>query len=70
MKRVLIGGYLLVMVCFAIYGSLWGQYAYKGFANNLGRSLVWPVMIVPGLGQALGALLLVGFVLFVTMKKE
>lgn len=42
-----------------IYLNIWGQYAYKGFAYNLGRGLFWPLFAFPVFGQIVGGLVLV-----------
>ncbi|WP_454690554.1 hypothetical protein [Achromobacter aloeverae] len=50
--------YGVIWVLFALYGWLFGEYSYKGFAYNLGRGLVWPVSIFPSLGPILGGIIL------------
>lgn len=70
MGRVVIGVYVLLIFIFAIYGNWWGDYAYKGFAYNLGRSLVWPTILFPGMGKAIGGLLIVFFVGLLLLKRN
>ena len=62
MIRAVVGIYVALIFVFAIYGSLWGDYAYKSFAYNFGRSLFWPGIIFPDLGKALGAVVVLGVV--------
>lgn len=62
MIRAVVGIYVVLIFVFAIYGNVWGDFAYKGFAYNLGRSLFWPGIIFPSLGKALGVLVLLAVV--------
>jgi hypothetical protein len=62
MKKILILFYVVMIIGFAIYGANWGDYAYKGFFYNLGRSLIWPAIIFPSIGQAIGTMLILGLV--------
>lgn len=62
MIRAVVGIYVVLIFVFAIYGNVWGDFAYKGFAYNLGRSLFWPGIIFPSLGKALGAVVLLAVV--------
>ncbi|MDO9178709.1 MAG: hypothetical protein Q7U16_10430 [Agitococcus sp.] len=66
-KPILISVYVAIAVLTGIYGSIWGQYDYKGFAYNLGRGLIWPAVMFPSLGKAIGLLIIIGFIAFVTM---
>ena len=36
--------YLLIALLVGVYMGLWGLYAYKGFAYNMGRALAWPLL--------------------------
>jgi len=67
--KYLIGLYTLAIVPFALYGAFWGEYAYKGFAYNLGRSVLWPTIVFPVLGQILGAIVLVGVLIFILSRR-
>ena len=70
MKNFLILFYVVMIVGFAIYGANWGDYSYKGFAYNLGRSLLWPVIIFPSIGKAIGTMLILGFVGYVSFFRN
>ena len=70
MGRVIVGVYVVLIFVFAIYGNWWGDNAYRGFAYNLGGALFWPAILIPGLGKVIGVFLLLGFILFVSMKKR
>lgn len=70
MARILLGVYVALIFVFALYGNWWGDYAYKGFAYNLGRSLFWPAIIFPSVGKALGVLVLLGFIGALSMGKK
>ena len=45
MGRIAIVIYVLLIFAFAIYGNWWGDFAYKGFAFNFGRALIWPALM-------------------------
>ncbi len=70
MGRVLITIYALLVIAFAIYGNWWGDFAYRGFAHNLGRALIWPTIIFPGLGKIVGAILIIGIVGLFALKRK
>lgn len=70
MGRVVLSVYVLLIFVFAIYGNWWGAYAYKGFFYNLGRALFWPVILLPGLGKAVGVLVLLGFIGYLTFGRK
>ncbi|MGF6727768.1 putative membrane-bound spermidine synthase [Paraburkholderia sp. GAS41] len=40
-----------------------GATHYKSFAYNLGRGLIWPVVMIPALGKIIGAIVLVAVVI-------
>lgn len=65
LKQKLIYGYLVIAVLFALYGWLFGDTSHKSFAANLGRGIVWPVLIFPSLGVIIGGAVLVVVFLFV-----
>lgn len=69
-KPLLITAYLVIAVLSAIYGSLWGAYDYKGFAYNLGRGLVWPVIMFPSLGKLISLLVIIGLLTLVTVFRK
>ena len=70
MGRIVLGVYVLMIFVFAIYGNWWGDYAYKGFFFNFGRSLIWPLTMLPGLGKAVGLLVFLGFIGFLTFGRK
>jgi hypothetical protein len=57
-KSTIFSIYILLAVGTAVYGSIWGDFNYKGVAYNIGRALVWPFIWFPTLGR-----LLVGYFL-------
>lgn len=69
MRSKFIGVYAAIALIFAIYGNWWGDYAYKGFLYNAGRALVWPVQVIPGLGELLGVILTLAIVGFILLRK-
>lgn len=58
-KSLLIGCYVVIALMVGIYGDIWGTYAYKGFAYNLGRGFFWPVLLVPSLGHVIAAVIII-----------
>lgn len=56
--KYLVGIYVATVLIAAICFDIWGQYAYKGFFYNLGRAFVWPAIVFPSVGAALGGLVL------------
>ena len=57
-KEALISFYVLIAILVCTYGTFFGDYAHKGVAYNLGRSLIWPAVIFPSLGHAIGGVLM------------
>ena len=51
--------YLAIAVLYALF---WGL-EYKPFEYNLGRGLVWPILLFPSLGKVISALLTLVIVL-------
>jgi hypothetical protein len=70
MKNFLILFYVAMIVVFSIYGANWGDYAYKGFFYNLGMALVWPAIIFPSIGKAIGTIVILGLVGYFTFFKN
>lgn len=71
LKQLLISGYAVIAVLFALYGMTFGAEAYKGFAWNLGKAVVWPVVIFPSLGKLIGGIvwiLVIGAILVFARK--
>lgn len=70
--RYLVGLYGTTVLIAAIYFGIWGDYAYKGFFNNLGRAVVWPAIAFPSFGSLLTGLIWVvvigGLLLFARSK--
>lgn len=61
-KAKVLAAYFAIALVFAIYMSIWGASAYKGFFYNLGMGIVWPVVMFPGLGKLIGAVILLGVI--------
>lgn len=68
--KYLVGFYTLLIIPFAVYGTFWGEYAYKGFAYNLGRSVIWPAILFPIIGKILGAIVLVALIFSLTARRS
>lgn len=68
LKQKLIISYIGFGFIFAIYSWMFGDTAHKSFMFNLGQGLVWPAVMFPVIGQAIGGILLVLFVAFLTLS--
>lgn len=66
-KALLIGLYVVLAILTGIYGSIWGDYDYKGLMYNLGRGAVWPVVWFPSFGKVVTGVLIFGFVAYITL---
>ncbi|MCC4610015.1 hypothetical protein [Xanthomonas cannabis] len=70
--KYLVGLYGASIFIAAICFANWGQYAYKGFAYNLGRAFVWPAVVFPSFGGLLSGLIwivvIVGLLLLVRRR--
>lgn len=66
-KNKIINTYFVVGLLFALYGWLFGSTSYKSFAYNLGRGLVWPLMIFPELGKAIGGIIILVVIIAITL---
>jgi len=62
--------YFIIAIIFAFYGNWWGDDAYRGFAYNLGKSIVWPAIVFPSLGKILGGVVLLGVLGLVLASKR
>lgn len=64
--------YAVIAVLFWIYLSIWSADSGRGWAFNLGSAVVWPAVIFPSLGAAIGGIVIVavviGVLLFVKNK--
>lgn len=64
-KYIVLIGYALIGLGHAIYSHFFGELSYKGFGYQLGQGLVWPLVVFPGLGKIVGALLVTAMVAFI-----
>lgn len=62
--------YVALIGVFALYGTWFGDNAYRGFGYNLGRALVWPTILFPSIGAAIGGLVIVAFVGWLTFFRK
>ena len=67
-KQKIIAAYLVIALCFAAYGALFGSHASRGFFYNLGMGVVWPAIIFPSLGWIVGGIIIVIFVALVSFS--
>lgn len=71
-SHIIITAYVVIAILFGIYGSLFGDYDYRGFMYNMGRGLVWPAIIFPSLGKLIGGIILLAVItaLLIFGKKQ
>lgn len=62
--------YITLAIGTAIYGSIWGDYSYKGAAYNIGRGLVWPCIWFPTLGTIVGGLITVVVIGYLVLRSR
>ena len=65
-KHILIGAYVLIAVCVAVYKTYF-THSIDGFAYNLGAGMMWPFLLFPALGKILGVIIIVGIIAAVTI---
>lgn len=68
--KTLLWIYAALIVVFALYGTWWGDYAFRGFAYNLGRAFIWPSILFPSLGKLLGGIVLLAVIAALTLRKK
>lgn len=61
--------YFVIALLFAIYGSIWGAESYKGFAYNLGMSVIWPAILFPVIGKIVGGIIFLIFIAFLVFSR-
>jgi hypothetical protein len=70
--KVFVRIYAVIAVASWIYLSIWGASSGRGWAFNLGSAVVWPAVIFPSVGKAIGGIVIVAVVvgvLFFAKKK-
>lgn len=71
-KGTIASVYVFLGLVTTIYGSIWGDYSYKGFAYNLGAGLVWPCVWFPTLGKIVGGiitLIVIGYIVLAANRR-
>ena len=68
--KALVWIYVALILVFTLYGGLWGDMAHQGFAYNFGRALFWPVILFPSVGKAIGAVVLLGVIGWLTFFRQ
>jgi len=59
LKKKLIAGYAVMGLAVLLYH--WTFVPGAGFAIALGKGLVWPAVLVPGVGAFIGGIILIAF---------
>ena len=57
-KQKIIAIYAVVGLMFGLQQWLWGDMAYKGLMYNMGRGLVWPVLMFPAFGSVVAGIII------------
>lgn len=60
--RVLIVGYFLIGLLYAVYAHFWGPDPFRTFAFHVGQGLLWPVAFFPGLGKVIAGIVIVAVI--------
>lgn len=68
--QFLVGLYLVIGLGMAIHGAYFGDETFRGLAWHLGRGLVWPGVMFPSFGKAVGGTLMVAIILAVLGLKK
>ena len=58
-KKMMITIYLVIGLLFGLQQWIWGEMAYRGLMFNLGRGLVWPMLMFPAFGQIVAGIIIV-----------
>ena len=62
LKHKLILAYVVIAALYAIYEHFFGPHAGLSWGRCIGHGLVWPAVLIPGLGALIGGVLIVAFV--------
>lgn len=69
LKSFMILGYFGIGIIYALYQNFFGKFHYKSLAYHIGKGLVWPASMFPSFGKAVGALIIIGIVFLLTVKR-
>ncbi len=62
LKHTLILVYALIAAIYASYEHFFGPNAGMAWGRCIGHALVWPAVLIPGLGSFIGGALIIAFV--------
>jgi hypothetical protein len=62
LSHKLLLGYLFIGLLFAVHERVFGMQPAPSWGTCFGHGLVWPAVLVPGLGKLIGGVLIVAFV--------
>jgi hypothetical protein len=66
LKQKFFSSYFAIGLVVALYQWMAGPMHYRGFFYNLGRGIVWPVILFPVLGKIIGAMIILAVVVGLT----
>lgn len=62
LKHKLLLAYFVIGALCAVIQHFSGSQGGLPWGTSIGHGLVWPAVVIPGLGNAFGGLLIIGFV--------
>lgn len=67
-RAKIIIGYLGIGLIFTIYFAVFGNAPSQGFGVALGKGLVWPAVLFPGIGTFIGAVVMILVVVAISLS--
>ena len=64
---LLIGIYAVIGLGFALYKQFFGH-DFHNFAYHIGQGIVWPAVMFPSVGKAIGAMVMLAVIGFLALK--
>jgi hypothetical protein len=61
--------YGVIGLFYAIYQAIWGAYSYKPVLYNFFQGVIWPLVMFPSFGKAVGGVVMVAVVLYIHFKR-
>ncbi|MBI5925881.1 MAG: hypothetical protein HY836_09815 [Aquabacterium sp.] len=67
LKHKLILAYIAIGLLYACYAHFFGSNPSKPWGWHIGQGLVWPAVLIPGLGSLIGGVIIIAFVIAITV---
>lgn len=68
LKHKLILAYIAIGLLYAGYAHFFGANPGKPWSWHIGQGLVWPAVLIPGLGSLIGGVVILAFIGFVALS--